>query len=185
MPGIGKVLPRDTTMTVQLDQPLRRPAAATAAPCPSSPVPYNHPAIRVRLAPRPVAQFEVTAAAVASRLTLLGELDLAGIQLLRDAVTAILARNSAEVVVDLARLRFIDAGGIGLLVELRTELAARGATLRILNPHTRVGRVFALCGLDAMLAMPVATSAANCHSTDHRANPDLQRVPARVPRSDS
>jgi anti-anti-sigma factor len=60
------------------------------------------------------------------------------------------------VIVDLARLRFIDASGIGLLVMLGNELAAYGARLHIVNPDARTARVFAVCGLDAMLTVPFA-----------------------------
>jgi anti-anti-sigma factor len=60
------------------------------------------------------------------------------------------------VVVDLTRLRFIDASGIGLLIELGNELAVREAALRIVNPNARIGRVFSVCGFDAMLTGPVA-----------------------------
>ena len=46
---------------------------------------------------------------------------------------------------------FIDARAIETLVEFGNSLAARGATLRIINAGARIGRVFAICGLDAML----------------------------------
>ena len=91
------------------------------------------------------------------RLDLVGELDLTGSQRLRDAGAAVLAAGAAEVVVDLAQLRFIDASGIGLLVELGNALAAREALLRIVKRDDRIGRVFSLCGLNTMLAVPGAS----------------------------
>ena len=104
-----------------------------------------------------VTVFDVISDPLSGRLDLVGELDLAGGQRLRDAGAAVLAAGAAEVVVDLAQLRFIDASGIGLLVELGNALAAREARLRIVNPDDRIDRVFSLRGLNTMLAVPVAS----------------------------
>ena len=101
--------------------------------------------------------FSVIAGPVMGRLHLLGELDVAGTQRLAGAITAILAGRPPEVLVDLGRLRFIDASGVGLLVGLRDELAAYGAPLRIVNADAWIGRVFSLCGLSAMLSSPAAS----------------------------
>jgi anti-sigma B factor antagonist len=112
--------------------------------------PYVHPATTVahdNLLPL----FDVQTETTTNRLNLVGELDYAGRQRFRDVSGANLTGDLAEVVVDLAQLRFIDASGIGLLVEFHNELAARGATLLIVNASTRIARVFSLCGLKAML----------------------------------
>ena len=98
--------------------------------------------------------FDAIADPVTNRLSLVGEVDSAGTQQFRNASRKLLAGDPGEVVIDLARLRFMDAAGVGLLVELRNELAVRGATLLILNAGNRIVRVFSLCGLNRMLDRP-------------------------------
>jgi anti-sigma B factor antagonist len=143
-------------MTVQVDDHSLPPAVAAAAVRAADAVPYVHPATRVTVERSAVPVFDVVAEPVTGRLDLVGEFDLACGQQFRAASAAILAGGAAEVVVDLTRLRFIDASGIGILIELGNELAVRAATLRIINPDARIGRVFSVCGLDAMLTVPVA-----------------------------
>lgn len=96
--------------------------------------------------PGPSAVLEVVLEPITGRLALLGEIESR--RRPADAGTAILAGGSAEVVVDLARMRFIDAGGIRLLTALGNELAARNASARIVNPNARARYVFSLCGHD-------------------------------------
>jgi anti-sigma B factor antagonist len=144
-------------MTAQLDDRRRHPVAATAAARMAHVFGEVHPPTRLNAEPSLLPVFDVSAEPITGRLSLVGELDLAGSQRLRDAITAILACDPAEVVVDLARLHFIDAAGIGLLIELRHELAAHDVTVRIVNPDARTRRVFSLCGLSAMPAGPGAS----------------------------
>jgi anti-sigma B factor antagonist len=118
---------------------------------------YVHPPTVLSGASTAAPLFELIAEPSTGRLTLFGELDFAGSRQFRDAVTAVLLRSTAEVVVDVANLQFIDASGIGLFVELRHELAVRGATLRVVNARAPVDRVFSLCGLSAMLAGSAAS----------------------------
>lgn len=143
-------------MTIQADgHSLRQAVAAVAFRAPD-PVPFAHPATRVTVDGSAVALFEAVAEPGRGRLDLVGELDLASGRRFRDASAAILAGGAAEVIVDLARLRFIDASGIGLLIELGNDLAMREATLRIVNADARIGRVFSVCGLAAMVTVPLA-----------------------------
>lgn len=88
---------------------------------------------------------------IPGRISLFGELDIAGGAQLQAAFSALLACGPAQVVVDLHSLQFIDATGIGLLIGLRNALAASHATLRIVHPNAQAAWVFALCGLAWML----------------------------------
>jgi anti-anti-sigma factor len=99
-----------------------------------------------------VPLFDVIVDPVAGRLDLVGEFDLACGQRFREGSAALLAGDAHDVVVDLTRLRFIDASAIGILIELANALAAREAALRIINADARIGRVFSACRLDAMLS---------------------------------
>lgn len=96
--------------------------------------------------------FNVVTEPTTGRIDLVGEFDLSCVARFRDACAVVLAGGPAEVVVDLARLRFIDATGIGSIRELGNTLAVRKASLRIVNADARICKVFYLCGLDAMLS---------------------------------
>lgn len=145
-------------MTVQVDN---HSLAAGAAVRASAAVRYVHPATPVTGERSPAPLFDVLAEPITGRLDLVGEFDLACGEPFRAAGAAMLAGGAAEVAADLTRLLFIDATGIGLLVEFGTRLAAHGGRLRIVNADPRVGRVFAICGLDAMLT-PAPTGGASC-----------------------
>jgi anti-anti-sigma factor len=145
-------------MTIQVDRPFHRDAAAVGAGWAPGAVPWVHSATMLEREHSRLSLFDARAEPTTSRLNLVGELDIDGGQRFRDVSGAILAGDPVEVVVDLARLRFIDASGIGLFVELRNELAARGTTLLILNADIRIARVFTLCGLNAMLTLPIRAS---------------------------
>lgn len=110
---------------------------------------------RVILAPASSAAttaLELVVEAIGGRISLFGELDIAGGAQLQAAFDSLLACDPAEVVVDLGGLRFIGATGMGLLIGLRNALAASHATLRIVHPCAQATRVFALCGLAWMLS---------------------------------
>ncbi|MEW6583640.1 MAG: STAS domain-containing protein [Actinomycetota bacterium] len=72
-----------------------------------------------------------------------GELDLAGVPVLRDAV-ARLGRHPGRLVLDLSRLGFIDSTGVRLLVEIDEQA---GGTVALLAPSHAVTRVLDLTGL--------------------------------------
>jgi anti-sigma B factor antagonist len=84
-------------------------------------------------------------------LALIGELDVAGVPLVRAGGTQLLTAG-AGIVVDLARLTFIDAAGLGVLVELSNALRAGHHELTITQVSPRVARTFAVAGLVAMVA---------------------------------
>jgi len=95
--------------------------------------------------------FDVVTEPTTGRIDLAGEFDLSCVTRFRGACAVIVADGPANVVLDLARLRFIDATGIGSICELGNTLAVRRTSLRIVNADARIRKVFSLCGLDAML----------------------------------
>ena len=78
-----------------------------------------------------------------------GELDI------RTAPSAVdsrhIPRQASEVTVDLARVTFIDATGLGAIVGLRNELIAAGGSLKLTGASPRVARIFALGSLSTLL----------------------------------
>jgi anti-anti-sigma factor len=58
--------------------------------------------------------------------------------------------NVSAVVLDLRRVSIIDAGGLGALLELRSQSESRGVRLKLRNVTKLVGRVLAVTCLDSV-----------------------------------
>src|SRR5215813_3340990 len=76
---------------------------------------------------------------------------------LRKAVLAQLNVNA--VVLDLARVRTIDAGGVGLLLELRQHTESRGVEFRLKNVTKLVRQVLEITRLDEVFRIRTAVAA--------------------------
>jgi anti-sigma B factor antagonist len=77
-----------------------------------------------------------------------GELDLAGEDAVRRALTATAA---PRVVVDLSSLDFIDARGVAALVDAARELESAGRHLELRGARRLVRRVLVVLQLDSLL----------------------------------
>jgi anti-sigma B factor antagonist len=82
-----------------------------------------------------------------STIELEGEWDLAQQAATTDAITQVLYRRPACVVVDLSQLSFIDSSGIHVLINTRNRCAAQATHLVIIPGPRAVQRVFEICGL--------------------------------------
>lgn len=71
------------------------------------------------------------------------------IEILRDAVRA--QAEACAVVLDLAKVDLVDAGGLGAFIELREWTQARGIELRLTNVQRLVQQVLAITRLDSVL----------------------------------
>lgn len=80
------------------------------------------------------------------RLILRGELDMATAPLVERALYDCAARNPRRVLVDVARLTFIDATGLRLLNDFDRVLGERGAELYLSRPSWQVSRVLDTVG---------------------------------------
>ncbi len=82
-----------------------------------------------------------------------GELDIATVQVLRDAVGKALAEDPPAVVVDLSTARFIDSTGCRELMRAGKAGAAAGIAVAVVAPpdNWRVRRVVELVQLSALL----------------------------------
>lgn len=67
------------------------------------------------------------------------------------ATSALLDAGLCGVVIDLARLEFIDSAGLGTLATMREELKSSGRDLVLRNPAPIVVRMLDLFGLAGML----------------------------------
>jgi anti-sigma B factor antagonist len=77
-------------------------------------------------------------------VTLAGELDLASGQGLPEVLADL---PGLTLVVDLARLTFMDSSGISALVQARRRLGDRGTSLVLTRPRDRVSRTLEIVGL--------------------------------------
>ncbi len=112
----------------------------------------------------------------ANLLALVGELDLATIAVLKDAVSRRLMPD-AYVVLDLAELTFCDSTGLGAFVALFRDARNRGARFALAAPRKRIGDLFTLSGIDQVIpvfdspatAIMADTDAANTKAADTEA----------------
>ena len=83
-------------------------------------------------------------------IDVVGELDLATVPDLQTAVGESCG-GGRTVVVNLARLEFVDSAGVAALVNLKKRCAAGGGTMRIVEVPDRIGQTLRMMGLTEML----------------------------------
>lgn len=87
----------------------------------------------------------------ATVLKVTGDVDIATSHDLLSELESLLQAGRVRVVVDMEAVEFIDASGVGILVDAAQKATARGGELTIRRPGTRVLRVFDLLQLDGDL----------------------------------
>jgi len=80
-------------------------------------------------------------------LSVAGEVDLATVGGLRQAVSDLLAQRPARLVLDLSEVSFIDSTGLGVLIGARKRAIRAGVSLGVVCSNTRILRIFAITGL--------------------------------------
>ena len=80
-----------------------------------------------------------------------GELDLAEEREVRDAIFEALARQPAELILDLSRLSFMDSSGIHVVAEAAHHSAEQGTHLMIVPGPPSVHRIFKALSLTEQL----------------------------------
>ena len=76
-------------------------------------------------------------------LALEGEIDLATMHILEDALEREIRGDEHEVVLDLARVSFLSVGGVGALVRVLTPLRARGAAVVVRSASNPIRQTLA------------------------------------------
>ena len=88
-----------------------------------------------------------------SVLSIVGDLDLAGLPQLRAAAGPLLSRSKPRIVVDLTAIDLLDSSGLGALLGVRRRVLRNGGEVRLVAPednviallHTvRFDRIFAI-----------------------------------------
>jgi anti-anti-sigma factor len=81
-------------------------------------------------------------------LCLQGQIVTGGTEILRDAVQSVSEVNA--VILDLARVTTIDAGGLGVMLQLREQAESRGIRFKLMNVTKQIGRVLEITRLDSV-----------------------------------
>jgi anti-anti-sigma factor len=71
-----------------------------------------------------------------------------GTEILRDAVQSV--SEVGAVILDLARVTTIDAGGLGVMLQLREQAESRGIRFELMNVTKQIGRVLEITRLDSV-----------------------------------
>jgi anti-sigma B factor antagonist len=84
-------------------------------------------------------------------ITLPEEIDITNSPGLRDALLAVISRQSAMVIVDMTATTFCDSSGMAAIVTAYRQAVAVGADLRLVIGHPAARRVFELNGIDSVI----------------------------------
>ncbi len=79
-------------------------------------------------------------------MSVTGELDRATVPRFRRAIADL--DDPSHLVLDLAELEFIDAGGLRSLVDIAHTARRSGRTVKLANPNAMLRRLFTLTGLE-------------------------------------
>ena len=104
-------------------------------------------------------------------LSLQGQIVTGATESLRDAVGC--QSGVGAVVLDFARVSTVDAGGLGVMLELRSLAHSRGIGFKLMNVSKLVGRVLEMTRLDSVFEivsgvepLPVAARARTASAMD-------------------
>ena len=87
----------------------------------------------------------------ATVLNLEGRFDFGARKEFKETVDRIQARGCPHIVIDLARVPFVDSSALGLLVIAHQNLKLKKATLSLVNPQTYVRQVLELANVPKMI----------------------------------
>ena len=82
-----------------------------------------------------------------------GEVDIYSSPQFREALSQGIGEGATRVVVDLAKVTFIDSTALGVVVGGVKSLRARGGSLDIVCRDDNIRRIFEITGLDRILGM--------------------------------
>jgi anti-sigma B factor antagonist len=92
-------------------------------------------------------EIDVLSTASAAVVQLAGDLDLAGAPRLRTTISHLVAEGARHIIIDLRAAEFVDAAGLGVLVQGYRLLSANGGKLAVTRPPDSVMKIFTATGL--------------------------------------
>jgi anti-sigma B factor antagonist len=99
---------------------------------------------------------ETTQRAGSSILTLRGEIDVYTAPRLRQAIVDLVEEGARAIVVDMARVDFLDSTGLGVLVEGLKRVKTREGSLSVVATQEKILKIFDITGLSK--AFPIHAS---------------------------
>lgn len=81
-----------------------------------------------------------------------GELDLITASQLKRGIDEVIEATSGDVMVDLAKVSYIDSTSLTVLLAAHDRLAAEGRRLAVVNPSSQVLRLLEICGVCHVVA---------------------------------
>jgi len=82
---------------------------------------------------------------------LAGEVDLAAAPRVEAAIAEALAGDTADIIIDLDGVTFLDSTGLRVLVAAQANCAGEGRSLTLVNPSVSVSRILEITGLGQTL----------------------------------
>jgi anti-sigma B factor antagonist len=98
-------------------------------------------------------------------VALSGDVDMAAVPEVEEALEAAIRESAGALVVDLTRVAFIDSTGLQVLLRARALLGREDRALVLVCPHGPVRRVFELAGVSDVFAFYATPAAAAAHLT--------------------
>jgi anti-sigma B factor antagonist len=105
----------------------------------------------LRSASAELLQWTVTSSERETIVALVGEIDLACDERLRQVLTDVVAGHPARIVVDLTDVAFLDSTGIRQLVIAANAASEFGCRLVVRHPTATIERTLEICGLRDLL----------------------------------
>lgn len=96
-------------------------------------------------------------------IALSGEIDLANVDALPDAIAGAIGRDSS-VRIDIADVTFLDSSLLRLLLICEASCARRGVELKVRNPTDQARRIFELTRLTSLLESRSRSGLSGCPS---------------------
>ena len=117
----------------------------------------------------PELEFRLSRRGTTTNIELVGECDLAARAGIQDAIPQVLTPDTESVVLDLGRVKLIDASGVGIVLALARRAQAQQVRLGICPGPPAVQRVFAMCQLTE--ALPFLPTSPQLRAAQPRVSP--------------
>jgi anti-sigma B factor antagonist len=98
-----------------------------------------------------------------------GEIDVYTAPRLRERLLELVSAGTKHVVVDLAKVDFLDSTGLGVLVGAHRRLRASHGTLSLVCSHERLLKIFRITGLDSVFEIHRSVEEATAGGSAHAA----------------
>jgi anti-anti-sigma factor len=110
--------------------------------------------------PPPVAGLSATVFAdgLVTVVALRGEADVATLQIVRDALAAVIADREGDIVVDLAQTEFMDTAALRGVLQAQETLHGTGPRLTLRSPSRSAARVLGVFGLGDLAGPQLSTA---------------------------